>query len=129
MNARRPPATARKNAMAHNQKEFDDHDQPTTFNPKREHPSTYFVQDRSNLDEMIRLHIQDRMLTVGMGGVLAEQTDPTIFQTVLDVGCGTGDWLIEAAKTFPTMKRLVGIDISAKMLDYARTQAEEQGVS
>ena len=95
----------------------------------REHPSTYFVQDRSNLDEMTRLQIQDQMLTAGMGGVLPEQSNPTIFQQVLDVGCGTGGWLIEAAKTYPHMTLLIGIDISDKMLDYARTQAEAQGVS
>jgi ubiquinone/menaquinone biosynthesis C-methylase UbiE len=96
--------------------------------PRREHPSTYFVQDRSNLDEMTRLHIQDTMLNKGMGGTLPEQPDPTIFRRVLDVGCGTGDWLIEAAKTYPNLSSLVGVDISGKMLDYARTQAEEQGV-
>src|SRR5881394_1366493 len=95
----------------------------------REHPSTYFVQDRSNLDEMTRLRIQDQMLTAGMGGVLPEQDHPIRFRSVLDVGCGTGNWLIETAKTSPTMKRLVGVDISTKMLDFAREQAEAEGVS
>jgi ubiquinone/menaquinone biosynthesis C-methylase UbiE len=97
--------------------------------PRREHPSTYFVQDRANQDEMTRLQIQDQMLTAGMGGVLPEQPDPTIFHRVLDVGCGTGDWLIEAAKTYPSMSLLIGVDVSAKMLAYARAQAEEQQVS
>jgi ubiquinone/menaquinone biosynthesis C-methylase UbiE len=64
-----------------------------------------------------------------MGGILAEQPDPTVFQSVLDVGCGTGEWLIEAAKTYPTMTRLVGVDISSKMLNYARAQADAQQVS
>ncbi|MBV9232223.1 MAG: hypothetical protein JOZ18_23140 [Chloroflexi bacterium] len=71
--------------------------------PRRENPNTYFVQDRSNEEEAIRLRVQDQMTTAGMGGVLPEQSDPTAFQRVLDVGCGTGNWLIEAAKTFPTM--------------------------
>jgi ubiquinone/menaquinone biosynthesis C-methylase UbiE len=97
--------------------------------PLREHPSTYFVQDRSNIDETTRLRVQDQMLTTMMGGVLSEQSDPGRFQSVLDVGCGTGGWLIEAAKTYPHIKRLVGVDISDKMLAYARAQAEEQGVS
>src|SRR6266568_6555358 len=104
----------------------ENQDMSTSDQPRREHPSTYFVQDRSNLDEMTRLHIQDTMLNTGMGGALPEQPDPTIFQRVLDVGCGTGDWLIEAAKTYPNLSSLVGVDISGKMLDYARTQAEEQ---
>src|SRR5690349_20715208 len=94
--------------------------------PSREHPSTYFVQDRSSLEEMERLEIQDKMLTTSMGGVLPELSDPASLQRVLDVGCGTGGWLIETAKTYPTIKRLVGVDISDKMLMHARAQAEAQ---
>ncbi|HLZ59684.1 MAG TPA: class I SAM-dependent methyltransferase [Ktedonosporobacter sp.] len=101
-------------------------DQPS---PRKEQLSTYFVQDRSNQEEMARLHIQDQLATSVMGGVLPEQPDPTRFHTLLDVGCGTGDWLIATAKTYPTMTRLVGVDISGKMLDYARRQAATQQVS
>lgn len=98
-------------------------------NPRREHPSTYFVQDRSNEEELTRLHIQDQMITQGMGGVLPEQPDPAIFQRVLDVGCGTGGWLIETAKIYPAISLLVGVDVSSRMLEYARAQAEAQQVS
>lgn len=101
----------------------------TPPDPRHEQSSTYFVQDRSSEDEMTRLQVQSQMLTASMGGILAEQPDPTGFQSVLDVGCGTGEWLIEAAKTYPSMTRLVGIDISGKMLNYARAQAEAQQVS
>jgi len=94
--------------------------------PLKEHPSTYFVQDRSNVEEMTRLDIQDRMLNTAMGGVLPELADPTLLRRVLDVGCGTGGWLRETARTYPSIERLVGADISAKMLDYARTKAELQ---
>ena len=66
--------------------------------PLREHPSTYIVQDRSNLDEMTRLEIQDKMLTKDQGGVLPELADPAFLRRVLDVGCGTGGWLIETAR-------------------------------
>ncbi|MBV9230867.1 MAG: class I SAM-dependent methyltransferase [Chloroflexi bacterium] len=91
--------------------------------------STYFVQDRSNKEDLCRLHIQDHLVTAGMGGVLPEQPDPTIFERVLDVGCGPGGWLIEAAKTYPRMKLLVGMDISDKMLQAARSQAAAQQMS
>jgi ubiquinone/menaquinone biosynthesis C-methylase UbiE len=101
--------------------------QPT--GPRREYASTYFVQDRSSKDEMTRLQIQDEMLTVSMGGVLPEQSDPTRFQKVLDVGCGTGGWLIETAKKYPTMSLLIGVDVSKKMVDYAREQAAAQQLS
>ena len=101
----------------------------TPNNPRREHPSTYFVQDRSNEEEMTRLLIQEQMVTAGMGGVLPEQPDPTIFQRVLDVGCGTGGWLIEAARIYPDMAVLVGVDISSTMIEFARTRAIAHQVS
>src|SRR5947207_14236946 len=93
---------------------------------QREYANTYLVQNRSDQDEMARLEIQDRMLTAGMGGLLPELADPTSLQRVLDVGCGTGGWLLETARTYPTIERLVGADISNKMLTYARDQAKVQ---
>lgn len=101
----------------------------TPTDPRREHPSTYFVQDRSNTDELSRVAIQDQMITTSMGGVLPEQPDPTIFGRVLDVACGTGGWLIEAAKTYPTMSLLVGVDVSSRMVEYARAQAAAAQIS
>ena len=96
---------------------------------RREHPSTYFVQDRASEQERERVTIQDQMLTRGMGGVLPEQADPSKFHRVLDVGCGTGSWLVEVARTYPEMTTLVGADISIRMVEYARALAKEQGVS
>lgn len=101
----------------------------TPTDPRREHPSTYFVQNRSDEEELTRVMIQDRLVTANMGGVLPEQPDPTIFQYVLDVGCGTGGWLMEAAKTYPAISLLVGVDVSGRMVEYARAQAEAQQVS
>lgn len=101
----------------------------TPTDPRREHPSTYFVQDRGNVEELTRMQIQDHLMTASMGGVLPEQPDPTIFGHVLDVGCGTGGWLIEAAKAYPTMRELVGIDINSKMVVYAQAQAEAERLS
>jgi tRNA G46 methylase TrmB len=85
---------------------------PTSSDPyKDDHRGTYFILDRKSEKELTPLTIGDQMITAGMSGVLSEQPDPTIFRRVLDVGCGTGGWIIEAAKTYPTMS-LVGIDIS-----------------
>lgn len=95
---------------------------------QQEHPSTYFVQDRGNHDEVRRLELQGQLLTRGMGGVLAEQPEIHAFHRVLDVGCGTGDWLLKAAQFYPTMS-LVGVDISRTMIKYARTQAEAMGLT
>ena len=59
-------------------------------NRRQDRPSTYFVQDRANKEELHRLQLQDQMMTASMGGVLPEQLAPTAFERVLDVGCGTG---------------------------------------
>src|SRR5437660_169504 len=88
----------------------------TPTEPQREHPSTYVVEDRSNEDELKRLVLQDQMVTTSMGGVLPEQPEPERFQRVLDVGCGTGGWLIEVAKAYPQISLLVGVDVSGRML-------------
>lgn len=93
-----------------------------------DNPNTYVILDRQKDREMRRLLVQDHMLNESMGGVLPEQPDPTIFQRVLDVGCGPGGWLIETAKAYPWM-RLDGLDISQSTIAYARVKAEDEGVS
>lgn len=95
-----------------------------TDNLRREHPSTYIVQSRTHSDELRRLEIQDKMLTAGMGGVLPEIADPSALRRVLDVGCGTGGWLLETARTYPSIAKLIGADISDKMLACASTRAQ-----
>ncbi len=97
----------------------------TPENSKREHPSTYVVQDRSNEEELTRVKFQDQMMTTAMGGPLPEQPDSSLFRRVLDVGCGTGNWLMETARSFPTIQVLIGVDISIRMVDYARQQSED----
>src|SRR5947209_5288790 len=99
---------------------------PTPIDPRgKDNPSQYFVEDRSSNAEMIRLMIQDQLVTEGMGGPLAEQADPEAFRRVLDVGCGPGGWMLEAARLYPHME-LVGIDISWRMIEYARAQTQAQ---
>lgn len=90
---------------------------------QQEHPSAYFLEDRSSRDDLTRLQIQDQMLTRAMGGVLPEQHAPAALRRVLDVGCGTGGWLIETARTYPTIEVLAGVDVSTMMVQYARQQA------
>jgi ubiquinone/menaquinone biosynthesis C-methylase UbiE len=93
--------------------------------PKNEYASTYYVQDKLSEQELVRLTIQGQMMTEAMGGPLPEQTDPGSFRRVLDIACGPGEWVIEMAKTYPTMS-LTGIDISPSMIHYAQEQALAQ---
>ncbi|HVU69149.1 MAG TPA: class I SAM-dependent methyltransferase [Ktedonobacteraceae bacterium] len=102
---------------------------PTPSRPHGEHPNTYFVEERFSKEEYNRLMIQEQMVTKGMGGVLPEQPDPTIFGSVLDIACGPGIWLISAAQTYPNLTELIGIDINARLLANARQHATEQGVA
>ena len=91
-------------------------------------PSTYVVLDRPNEEELIRLTIQDRSITTLMGGVLTEQPDVSAFHDVLDIACGPGGWVIQAAQDYPTMS-LVGIDISKQMITHANKRAEQHQVT
>lgn len=102
---------------------------PTSPKPqRREHPSTYFVQDRQSEEELIRLKIQDSMITTAMGGPLAGLDNAADLRRVLDIGCGPGGWIIEAARIYPELF-LTGIDISQRMISYARKQAIAQQVA
>lgn len=48
---------------------------------------------------------------------------------VLDIGCGTGINLLEAARALAPCRRLVGIDLAPGMVDEARKKAATAGVS
>ena len=76
--------------------------------------SSYFISHEEQ-DENLRLLAQDQLITAAMGGPLTEQPDPTHFTRILDVGCGTGGWMIETALKYPWMF-VVGLDISHQFL-------------
>jgi ubiquinone/menaquinone biosynthesis C-methylase UbiE len=96
---------------------------PEPIDTQRDNPSGYTVADQNSEAEMIRLMIQDGLLTSGVGGPLPEQPDPARLARVLDLGCGPGGWALEAAGLYPHME-LVGVDISWRMIEFARGQAQ-----
>jgi ubiquinone/menaquinone biosynthesis C-methylase UbiE len=99
------------------------------FDPyPHELPSTYIVFDRPSTEELTRLTIQDHSITKSMGGLLPEQPDPAALHDVLDIGSGSGDWVIQMAQAYPTMS-LVGVDISKQMVTHGNKQAEQQHVT
>src|SRR5260221_12209736 len=97
---------------------------PEHIDPRgQDNPSQYVVEDRSSNPEMIRLMIQDSLMTTGMGGPLAEQADPASLHRVLDIVCGSGGWILEAADLYHHMD-MTGIAIRCRMLQYARYEAQ-----
>jgi SAM-dependent methyltransferase len=49
-------------------------------------------------------------------------------ERVLDVGCGNGAVSLDAARAVGPGGRVIGLDLSAPMLEVARRRAEEQGI-
>lgn len=56
-----------------------------------------------------------------------EALEPLAGATVLDVGCGSGPYVVEAARR--GSRRVVGLDMAEGMLELARKRAERAGVS
>jgi SAM-dependent methyltransferase len=94
----------------------------TPVNPPR--GNAYFNDPESGA-EMVRLIDQDRLITKGMGGLFAEQSDLGEVHRVLDVGCGPGGWALEVAFAYPQIE-VVGFDVSEAMINYARTRSQVQ---
>jgi ubiquinone/menaquinone biosynthesis C-methylase UbiE len=84
-----------------------------------------YVLDSESTAEVARLMLQDQNMTTGMGGILPEQIDLSGIQRVLDLACGPGGWPLELAYTYSDME-VVGVDISERMIAYARAQAQVQ---
>lgn len=98
-----------------------DHEQPDNV----QHET--YVLDTESSAEMARLMRQDQLVTKGMGGIFPEKVDLTGVHEILDLACGPGGWVIETAFAYPE-KRIVGADISEKMIAYARAQAQVQNL-
>src|SRR5258708_12061123 len=64
-----------------------EHPMPIPPESHHEQPSAYFVQDRSNAEELHRLQTQDSLVTASMGGFLPDRPDLTPFRSVLDFRC------------------------------------------
>jgi ubiquinone/menaquinone biosynthesis C-methylase UbiE len=84
-----------------------------------------YILDAENAAEMARLSKQHRFITEYGGGLLPGDLPLARIQSTLDVGCGPGSWAIDVAAAHPDMQ-VTGIDISAKMVEYAGLQAAEE---
>jgi ubiquinone/menaquinone biosynthesis C-methylase UbiE len=86
----------------------------------------YFI-NAEDTSEMVRLTMQDRSITEAMGGLFAERSDLDEMHTILDLGCGPGQWVLDVAFHYPHID-VTGIDISESMVKYARARAYSQGL-
>jgi ubiquinone/menaquinone biosynthesis C-methylase UbiE len=85
--------------------------------------STYFI-DAENAAEMARLMTMANQVTEDMGGLFPPNVDPSTIQSVLDIGCGPGYWVLEVARKYAHIKATGG-DVSHLMIAYARTLARD----
>jgi ubiquinone/menaquinone biosynthesis C-methylase UbiE len=85
-----------------------------------------YVTDPENTLEMTRLIEQDRIITKGLGGVFPEYGRlPDDVQHILDIGCGSGGWVLDVAYQYPECE-VVGLDVSTTLINYARARAAVQ---
>jgi ubiquinone/menaquinone biosynthesis C-methylase UbiE len=82
-----------------------------------------YVFDAESATETARLMLQDRLLTKAMGGVFPASFDLSNVHHILDIGCGPGGWVLDAAFATPHID-IAGIDISQRMIRYANAQAK-----
>ncbi|MHB8596760.1 MAG: class I SAM-dependent methyltransferase [Ktedonobacteraceae bacterium] len=78
--------------------------------------------DQQNTLEMARLLLQGRLITEAMGGIFPASLDLSPVRDVLDIACGPGGWVLDAAKQNATMQ-VTGIDLDRSLVEFGRTQA------
>ena len=84
--------------------------------------------DPEDVAEMVGIIDYNQAIIKAMGGPLAEQGDLSRFHQILDVACGSGDWVLDVAHTNPHIE-IAGIDPSATMIQYANARASSQGLT
>jgi SAM-dependent methyltransferase len=91
------------------------------------HENSY-IFDPESAPEMARLINQARFINRGMGGPLAGLPELPADAQVVDLGCGPGGWVLDAAFARPDIK-VRGVDISQIMVKYANARARTQKLS
>ncbi len=86
--------------------------------------NTYIIDNESGA-EMTRLIDQDLAITQAMGGLFPQNIHLSKSDFLLDIACGPGGWALEVARSLPET-RIVGVDISQKMIAYANAYVSVQ---
>ena len=93
-------------------------------------PDPQFI--RQTFDHLSnRYDIFNRLTTLGMDNSWRHKALEPLKEgmRVLDLGCGTGDLTIEAAKRLRGQGEVIGLDFSENMLAVAKKRAENQGLA
>ena len=72
--------------------------------------------------------LASKMFIAETGGVWPEQPVSAHYRRVLDVNCGTGDWLAQAASMYPAIQKCYGVDENRRLIVRARVGARERGL-
>ncbi len=104
----------------------DSHHEPSFRPPDSLTTSTYAVDTKYLNSELARILSQDRMLNAHLP-LLPPDVELREDARVLDVACGPGGWVCELAFHHPQMQ-VIGVDINAQLIEYARTTAQVQGL-
>lgn len=78
--------------------------------------------------ELVRLREERELLLLYEGDVLPEQEHLVGISTILNVACGSGTWALEVARLNSNIQ-IIGIDMNARMIDYARRRAKYQKIN
>jgi ubiquinone/menaquinone biosynthesis C-methylase UbiE len=82
------------------------------------------VDDPRAMERSLRRNL---LITQSIGEIFPENLDLSRVHTVLDLACGPGGWVLEAAFAHPDWQ-ITGLDISEKMVNHANAQALVQGL-
>src|SRR5947209_638337 len=82
--------------------------------------STYFLE-RGRISELARQLKQDEWVR-GVLPTTEHMLEGKAVHDMLDLGCGAGIWVREAAKIRP-FAHVIGVDIDNEVLDFAKSQA------
>jgi len=84
--------------------------------------NNYYWIDIEDAAETARLLDQDRLITDYLGGLFPDALVLPEEGRVLDIACGSGGWALNVAFDYPNFE-VVGIDLSATLIQYARAFA------
>src|SRR5579884_2807647 len=90
------------------------------MNEQLSHENTYMIKTTGA--ESARLIDQEHLLTEALGGLFPIEIDMSRVATVLNLGCGPGEWDRAVALEYPQMS-IVGVDIDPDMITYAKALA------